>query len=166
MLINDFAMICEDDPAGSHHAAQPVGMGESLPAAEPVGIVGGHPVPAPAAIGPAVGNDPVSDPSDPFVALGPGSAAMDRFVADYLQLLDGRLDAIRRCLADSDIEGARVAVLSLESSSVMLGGGPLAARLAELRAQLDLGTAPQRNALMALVETAATAFRRDLQAGE
>jgi hypothetical protein len=136
-------------------------MGESLSAAEPVGIVGGHPAPAPAAIGPAVGNDPVSDP---FVALGPGSAAMDRFVADYLQLLDGRLDAIRRCLADSDIEGARVAVLSLESSSVMLGGGPLAARLAELRAQLDLGTAPQRNALLALVETAATAFRRELQA--
>ena len=84
---------------------------------------------------------------------------MDRFVVDYLQLLDGRLDSIRRCLADCDIEGARVAVLSLESSSKMLGGTSLAARLTELRSQLDLGTTPQRNALLSLVEAAATSFR-------
>ena len=88
---------------------------------------------------------------------------MDRFVTDYLQLLDGRLDTIRRCLDDSDIEGARVAILSLESSSVMLGGGPLAARLAELRSHLDLGPTPQRNALLSLVESAASVFRSELE---
>ena len=96
--------------------------------------------------------------------LGPGEGAMDRFVVDYLQLLDGRLDSIRRCLDDCDIEGARVAVLSLESSSKMLGGTSLAARLTELRSQLDLGPTPQRNALLSLVEIAATTFRQDLQA--
>jgi hypothetical protein len=168
--IDHFAITREDDPAGRPHAAQPVGTGEALSAAESVGIVGGHPAPAPAAAAPEPVNQPDADDmraaaADPFVALGPGEAAMDRFVADYLQLLDGRLDTIRRCLDDSDIEGARVAVMSLESSSLMLGGGSLAACLGELRARLDLGPTPQRNALVALVEAAASVFRGDLQAG-
>ena len=157
MLTDHFAATCEDDAAGRLDAAESVGTDAPLPAAEPVGIVGGHPEPAPA----AAGDRP---PNDRFGELGPGEGAMDRFVADYLQLLDGRLDSIRRCLADCDVEGARVAVLSLESSSKMLGGTSLAARLTELRSQLDLGTTPQRNALLSLVEVAATSFRRDLQA--
>ena len=164
MLIDNFAMTCEDDSAGSHRTAKSAGAGESLSAAEPVGIAGGDPAPAPAATASMTNADPPQDPADQFVGLDPGSAAMERFVEDYLQLLDGRVDAIRRCLDDSDIEGARIAVMSLESSSLMLGGGPLPARLAELRAHLDLGSAPQRTALMALVESAATTFRRELQA--
>lgn len=185
-----------------------MGMGGALSAAEPGGILGRYPAPAPAAAGPepvipdtdvepvpggarlardrpAMGGGSaggsVSTPSegpgwvapgaetdsdgegaDLYVALGPGEAAMDRFVTDYLQLLDGRLDTIRRCLDDSDIEGARVAILSLESSSVMLGGGPLAGRLAELRSHLDLRPTPQRNALLSLVESAASVFRSEL----
>ena len=157
MLTDHFADTREDDAAGRLDAAKSVGTDAPLPAAEPVGIVGGHPAPAPAAAG-----DQTQD--DRFVKLGPGEGAMDRFVADYLQLLDGRLDSIRRCLADCDIEGARIAVLSLESSSKMLGGTSLAARLTELRSQLDLGPTPQRNALLSLVEIAATTFRQDLQA--
>jgi hypothetical protein len=168
--IDHFAITREDDPAGRPHAAQPVGTGEVLLAAESVGIVGGRPAPTPAATAPEPLNPSdasVEPPSaaDPFVALGPGEAAMDRFVADYLQLLDGRLDTIRRCLDDSDIEGARVAVMSLESSSLMLGGASLAACLGELRGQLDLGPTPQLYALMALVEAAASEFRHDLLAG-
>ncbi len=88
---------------------------------------------------------------------------MDRFVADYLDLLDGRLLAIRSCMIDSDLEGARIAVLSLESSSKMLGADVLAGRLNELRSQLTLGPTPQRNALLALVEVAAAAFRHELE---
>lgn len=156
MLTDHFADTREDDPAGRLDAAESVGTDAPLPAAEPVGIVGGHPEPAPAAAG-------TQAPDDRFGKLGPGDGAMDRFVVDYLELLDGRLDSIRRCLADCDIEGARVAVLSLESSSKMLGGTALAARLTELRSQLDLGTTPQRNALLSLVEVAATTFRQDLQ---
>lgn len=156
MLTDHFAATREDDPAGRLDAAESVGTDVPLPAAEPVGIVGGDPEPAPAAAG-------TQAPDDGFGKLGPGDGAMDRFVVDYLQLLDGRLDSIRRCLADCDIEGARVAVLSLESSSKMLGGTSLADRLTELRSQLDLGTTPQRNALMSLVEVAAASFRQDLQ---
>lgn len=88
---------------------------------------------------------------------------MEQFVTDYLQMLDGRLDTIRRCLADSDLEGARVAILSLESSSLMLGRNPLTASLGELRAQLHLSSATQRQALMSSVEYAATSFRADLE---
>lgn len=99
-----------------------------------------------------------------LVELGLGAETVERFVTDYLQLLDGRLDAIRRCLVDSDIEGARVAVLSLESSSAMLGGVALSSRLRELRAHLDLGPTPQRNALLELAEVAASDFRHDLDA--
>ena len=159
MLTDHFADMREDDPAGRLDAAESVGTDAPLPAAEPVGIVGGHPAPAPAAAGDRA-------PNDRFGELGPGEAAMDRFVVDYLQLLDGRLDSIRRCLDDCDIEGARIAVLSLESSSKMLGGTSLAARLTELRSQLDLGTTSERSALLSLVVVAATAFRQDLQASD
>lgn len=88
---------------------------------------------------------------------------MDRFGVDYLELLDGRLLAIRRCMVDSDVEGARIAVLSLESSSKMLGATELAGRLTELRSQLMTGPTPQLNALLALVEAAAESFRHQLQ---
>jgi hypothetical protein len=176
-VLTDHFAAREDDAAGRLDAAPSVGTDLALPAAEPGGIVGGHSAPAPAAAGPGPLGGPEADEQDPIqsggvspraqdrlVELGLGEAAMGRFVADYLQLLDGRLDTIRRCLVDSDVEGARVAVLSLESSSRMLDAGPLAERLGELRSHLDLGPTPQRNALMSLVEVAAAAFRRDLQA--
>ncbi|BAK36508.1 hypothetical protein MLP_34940 [Microlunatus phosphovorus NM-1] len=151
VLTHHVAALCAADAVGCPATAQPGGTGETLPAAEPVGSVGGLPAPAPAAA------------DDRFVALDPGQDAMKQFVTDYLQLLDGRLDAIRRCLADSDMEGARVAILSLESSSLMLGKNPLTASLAELRSQLDLSSAMQRHALMSSVEHAATSFRADLE---
>ena len=88
---------------------------------------------------------------------------MEQFVADYLQMMDGRLDSIRRCLLDSDVEGARVAILSLESSSLMLGKNPLAASLTELRARLDLNSTSERLVLLSRVEDAAKSFRTALE---
>ena len=150
VLTHHVAAWCAADAVGCPGTVQPGGTGETLPAAEPVGSVGGQTRPAPAA-------------GDRFVALDPGQDAMVQFVADYLQMLDGRLDTIRRCLLDSDLEGARVAILSLESSSLMLGRNPLTASLGELRAQLDLSSASQRHLLMSSVEDAATNFRADLE---
>lgn len=173
MLPSHLALTWDDDDSGRLGAAQSGETGEALPAVEPVGTVGGRPAPAPTAAdwGPVVSGPAEPIPtgpgpeSDPFVALGPGDAAMDRFGADYLQLLDGRLHAIRRCLDDGDVNGARVAVLSLESSTEMLGGRLLAARLRELRSQIE-SSATQRNALLSLVEVAAAAFRQQLSAAE
>lgn len=151
VLTHHVAALCAADAVGCPGTAQPGGTGKTLSAAEPVGSVGGQPGPAPAAA------------DDRFVALDPGQDAMEQFVTDYLKMLEGRLDTIRRCLTDSDIEGARVAILSLESSSLMLGTNPLTASLGELRAQLDLSSATQRDALMSSVEGAATSFRADLE---
>ena len=151
VLTHHVAALCAADAVGCPATAQPEGTGETLPAAEPVRSVGGQPVPAPAAAG------------DRFVALGPGEDAMEQFVADYLQMMDGRLDSIRRCLLDSDVEGARVAILSLESSSLMLGKNPLAASLTELRARLDLNSTSERLVLLSRVEDAAKSFRTALE---
>ncbi|MFT4167445.1 MAG: hypothetical protein QM650_19590 [Microlunatus sp.] len=150
MLTHHVAAWCAADAVGCPGSAQSGGTDETLPAAEPVGTVGGQSGPAPAA-------------ADRFVALDPGQDAMEQFLTDYLQMLDGRLDAIRRCLADSDLEGARVAILSLESSSLMLGRNPLAVSLGVLRAQLDLSSSEQRRTLLTSVEQAATGFRADLE---
>ncbi len=157
-MLTDPCRCVQGDDAGGLDAAESVGTDAPLSAAEPVGIVGGRPAPAPAA---AV-TTPTS--TDRFGSFEPGDGAMDRFVADYLDLLDGRLLAIQRCLGGTDVEATRVAVLSLESSSKMLGATVLADRLTELRAQLTHGPTPQRNALMALVEVAAEGFRHHLQA--
>lgn len=151
VLTHHVAARCAADAVGCPGSAQSGGTDETLPAAEPVGSVGGQPAPAPAAAG------------DRFVALDPGHEAMAQFVADYLQMLDGRLDTIRRCLDDSDLEGARIAILSLESSSLMLGRNPLATSLGELRTQLDLSSTSQRRSLMSSVEQTATSFRADLE---
>jgi hypothetical protein len=182
VLIDNFVITHEEDSAGGLRAAQPGGADTALPAAEPVG---GSPGPAPAAADPevpdadgrelggtaspvvdlAAAGFPVAESADRrLVQLGLGEETLERFVGDYLQMLDDRLDSIRRCLDGSDVEGARVAVLSLESSSAMLGGDVLAARLGELRHQLGRGLATDWNASMSLIETAALAFRTDLEA--
>lgn len=168
MLTDGFAFARGDDAAPRLDGAASEGTDASLSATEPVGTVGGRPAPAPAAPSPTsshpdqVQPDHIQPDHIQFGEFGPGDDAMRQFLDDYLELLDGRLKAIRRCLDDSDIEGARVAVLSLESSSAMLGGTALTARLAELRAHLDLGSTPQRLALVSSVEATAARFRHEL----
>ena len=61
-------------------------------------------------------------------------AMMARFVHDYLELLDHRVSSIRSHLEQRNFMTAHVALLSLESTSVMVGaerpgpGGRAAAR--------------------------------------
>jgi hypothetical protein len=49
-------------------------------------------------------------------------AAVERFVDDYLRLLPSRLSKVQRLLSGADLEATRVAILSLETTSAMLGG--------------------------------------------
>ncbi|MBA3529781.1 MAG: hypothetical protein H0T91_10835 [Propionibacteriaceae bacterium] len=49
------------------------------------------------------------------------SAIVDRFVTDYLALLDDRLLAIRRLMVLDDEDEAVVSILSLETTSAMIG---------------------------------------------
>lgn len=62
---------------------------------------------------------------------------MARFRQDYLDLLDGRVRKIGRLVALAQVEPAQVALLSLESSSTMLGLTDLAEAVRRLRAALS-----------------------------
>lgn len=64
---------------------------------------------------------------------------MARFRQDYLDLLDGRVQKIGRLVALAQIEPAQVALLSLESSSTMLGLTDLAGAVRRLRSALSDG---------------------------
>lgn len=64
------------------------------------------------------------------------------FRQDYLDLLDGRVATIERLVTGHEVEPAHVALLSLESSSAMVGARELAAAVRALRTALD-GSAPE-----------------------
>jgi hypothetical protein len=61
------------------------------------------------------------------------------FRQDYLDLLEGRVATIQRLVGADQVEPARVALLSLESSSAMVGAEELVAAVRRLRAALDDG---------------------------
>jgi hypothetical protein len=61
------------------------------------------------------------------------------FRQDYLDLLEGRVATIQRLVAADQVEPARVALLSLESSSAMVGAEELVVAVRRLRAALDDG---------------------------
>ncbi len=90
----------------------------------------------------------------------------DRFLVDYLDLLGGRLAAIREHIATKHYEEARIAMLSLEATSGMLGATSLVERLRELRGVVDVCSAPQRLALLSDIESEAARVRARLESGE
>ena len=87
-------------------------------------------------------------------------------MADYLHLLDGRLATIREHIATKHYEQARIAMLSLESATGMLGVTGLVEPLRELRKVVDVCSATQRATMLARVETEALRVRRHLESGE
>lgn len=89
----------------------------------------------------------------------------DRFLVDYLDLLDGRLAAIREHISTKHYEEARIAMLSLEAASGMLGATGLVERLRELRGVVDVCSAPQRFALLSSIESEADRLRERLESG-
>ena len=66
-------------------------------------------------------------------------AMMARFVHDYLELLDHRLSSIRDHLEQRNFMTAHVALLSLESTSVMVGADELAQVAGRLREAVEQG---------------------------
>lgn len=65
--------------------------------------------------------------------IGGDPAIVDRFVRDYLDLLDERLPDIRRYLRTANHEAATVALLSLESTTAMFGVPQVVSSVAALR---------------------------------
>lgn len=87
----------------------------------------------------------------------------DRFQLDYLHLLDGRLGSIENNISTRHYEEARIAMLSLEAASGMLGAQSLVHRLRELRSIVDVGPPGKRVELMAAVRSEAAEVRRALE---
>jgi HPt (histidine-containing phosphotransfer) domain-containing protein len=65
--------------------------------------------------------------------VGHDTGIVERFVMDFLKLLDQRLAAVNEALADADDEGAITVLRSLETTGAMLGAPELADATAALR---------------------------------
>ena len=81
-----------------------------------------------------------------------------RFIGDYLRLLQFRLDRIDRDLTNGDVASAVVGLLSLATSSSMLGANAVAEAAEQLRRQAAAGdlaaVTAGRSTLVARVRTA------------
>lgn len=92
-----------------------------------------------------------------------------RFIGDYLRLLQFRLDRIDRDLSSGDISSAVVGLLSLATSSSMLGANAVAEAAEQLRLQAaagDLGAVAEgRSILVAQVRTAEVRLTQIERAG-
>ena len=89
-------------------------------------------------------------------------AMMSRFVHDYLELLDHRVSSIRNHLEQRNFMTAHVALLSLESTSVMVGADRLASAAGRLREAVELGERDTVGVLMDQVGAEADRTRHDL----
>jgi len=89
-------------------------------------------------------------------------AMMARFVHDYLELLDHRLSSIRNHLEQRNFMTAHVALLSLESTSVMVGADGLALAAGRLREAVERGERDTVPTLLADVTTEAERTRQTL----
>lgn len=58
------------------------------------------------------------------------------FVRNYMRLLPGRIERLRRCLTSGDFDGAMDATLSLRTASEMIGADRLAALTRRLQQSL------------------------------
>jgi hypothetical protein len=73
------------------------------------------------------------------MGTGEDDAIMARFAADYLALLHQRILNIQAHLKAGNHQTAHVAMLSLESTSAMVGASNLARAVGALRAAMDRG---------------------------
>jgi hypothetical protein len=129
-------------------AAQEVGAGLDLSPED-------RSAPAPQAPRPAV-------PTREWQMTAQEQDMMACFRQDYLDLLDGRVATIERLVASHEVEPAHVALLSLESSSAMVGASELAAAVRGLRTALDVADPDELEALAARVAGEAAEVARRL----
>ena len=71
--------------------------------------------------------------------VGNDVGVVDRFVCDYLGLLDQRMDGLARLLAADEPQATRIWVLSLETTSSMLGADEVVSAAAAVRALVEAG---------------------------
>lgn len=89
---------------------------------------------------------------------------MARFRRDFLDLLDGRVAKIEKLVLTAQLEPAHVALLSLESSSAMIGRTDLAAAVRQLRSALTQARPDELDQLLAELLRHADTTRQQLEA--
>jgi len=87
---------------------------------------------------------------------------VDRFVSDYLTLLDGRLVKLERLLAGVDDEATLVALLSLGTTSSMIGADDVVAAAKSLSDAVEACQDTETRAAFAQLQTAVISVRRSL----
>ena len=128
--------------------ARGAGAGSGLPSGDPSAAVSGQ-------------QERAAAPTREWQMTEQEQDMMACFRQDYLDLLDGRVATIERLVTRHEVEPAHVALLSLESSSAMVGAAELAAAVRRLRTALDTGAPEDLEPLTAqLVTEAAEVARR------
>ncbi len=92
-------------------------------------------------------------------------AMMVRFTRDYLELLEDRVEQVRDHLAARNFMSAHVALLSLESTSVMVGADGLAQAVRQLRDAVEQGDRNSMPDRLSAVVLAADQARQNLRVG-
>lgn len=90
--------------------------------------------------------------------LQPGPGICEVFINDYIALLPRRLNRLHQAVECMDLKAAMDAVLSLKTSSLMVGASCLGSLAAELESELRSagpgpGTAPPASAFLTTLET-------------
>ena len=137
-----------DDPVTHHEAASGSGLIDGVRPVRGDGSRGGSVSAAQQRPGPVT-----SVTTEESVATLEDTAMMARFVRDYLALLDERVNAISCQVESGNDLTAHISMLSLESTSSMVGAKELAKIVGLLRGAVERG---QRSTVSALV-TAMTA---------
>jgi len=88
---------------------------------------------------------------------------MTRFRRDFLALLDARVARIGHLVADRQPDAAQVALLSLQSSSAMVGAAELAALAGQLRSALGEAQQDELVELLLQLDAAAAVARSALE---
>ncbi len=89
-------------------------------------------------------------------------AAVDHFVTDFLALLDDRLSSLRGLISRRRVEDSVTALLTIETSSLMIGADELATAATRLRLVVSEQRAEPLTPLLAELDDAATQTKRDL----
>jgi hypothetical protein len=95
--------------------------------------------------------------------VGGDTTVVWQFVSDYLNLLDHRMAAVETAIAAGNAERAEVALLSLESTSLMVGADAIVRTVRPIRAAVGQADFASARSKLGALRRAKTADRERLE---
>ncbi len=95
--------------------------------------------------------------------VGGDTTVVWQFVSDYLDLLDHRMAAVETAITAGNAERAEVALLSLESTSLMVGADAIVRTVRPIRAAVGLGDFASARSKLSALRRARTTDRTRLE---